>query len=465
MAAVHGFLNLLTDEEVKKMHLESLKVLDSVGMSVPHPEVLAACQSIGCNVDDARQRVLFPPPLVQGLLDTYKPREITPSNVPEIKGSVSTQVFIVDYPGKVRRKGTMMDVRRGIRVTDMLNNYWSSSAVVIPADHPPTETDLASYRELYLYSKKPGGTYILSPDSSRGIIEMGRLMGHKPGYLLETISPLGFMHSSLSMALIFAKAGMPIGTAPMVVSGATGPMSLWGACVLEMAEITGTNVIIYALTGQFSNYLSFSSHTMDLRTMLCSFGSPTQALFGLVSGQMGRYYGWGGGSNSALSDACLPDYQCGFEKAFNGLFAILGGTNSIGCPGIVGADQGISLEQLVIDNDWLDAYNFVRKGIEYDPEALDLIREIGIGGNYIGSEHTVANMRENYWEAPSRILWRDQWEPWRQNNTPDIYARAYEYVKQATAGVETMDPVIDAYRAEEIERIYQDTLRIIRGNA
>ncbi len=199
MAAVRNFIDVLTPDEVTKMHQESLTLLETVGMSVPHPEVLAACRKCGFNVDDAAQRVHFPKTLVQELLDTHKPEQPPETEAPEIKGSVSTQVFIVDYPGKVRRQGTMMDVRKGLRVTDTLINYWRSSAVVIPKDMPFNETDIASYRELYLYSTNPGGTYILSPVSGQGIIEMGKVMGEKPGYLLETVSPLGFMHSSLSM--------------------------------------------------------------------------------------------------------------------------------------------------------------------------------------------------------------------------------------------------------------------------
>ena len=90
---------------------------------------------------------------------------------------------------------------------------------------------------------------------------------------------------------------------------------------------------------------------------------------------------------------------------------------------------------------------------------------MGIAGNYIQSEHTVEHMRDGYWEAPSRILWRDQWEPWRQKETPDIYARAHAYVERVSAGYETMDPVLDAKRAAEIDRIYQDTIKAIHhGN-
>ena len=458
MGKLRNFIDVLTQDEVLKMHREMLAVLEKTGMRVPHDGVLAKCKSAGFIVDDAMKRVRFPSTLVDELLRVNKPKQIPEGPVERVKGNISTQVFIVDYPGNVQRKGELKDVRRGIMVSDRLMNYYCSSAVVIPADLPADRTDIASYREINLYSRRPGGTYILSPETGRGIIEMGRVMGKKNGYLLETVSPLGYMNSSLEMARIFAEAGMPIGVAPMVISGVSGPMTIWGSAVLEIAEITGTNLIIYALTGQFQNCMSFASHTMDMRTTLCSFGSPNQAMLGLIAGQMGRFYGWGSGSNSALADACMPDYQCGFEKALNGVFALLGGTTGIGAQGIVGADQGISLEQLVLDNDWMDAYNHVAKGVEYDPEALELIDEIGIAGTFMSEEHTVEHMREVFWEAPSRCLWRDQWERWKEADHPDIYAQAHEFVEESIRGWETLEPVISPSMAEEIERIYRETI-------
>lgn len=459
MGKLRNFIDVMTDAEVRKMHQEMLAVLDRVGMRVPHEGVLAMCRKAGFIVEDATQRVRFPAKMVDELIWANRPDTVFEGPEEDIKGSISTQVFIVDYPGKTRRKGTLADVRQGLMVSDRLKNYYCSNAVVIPADHPADRTDIVSYRELNLYSKRPGGTYILSPDTGRGIIEMGKVMGKQNGYLLETVSPLGFMNSSLEMARIFAEAGMPISTAPMVINGASGPMSMWGSAVLEIAEITGTNLVIYAMTGKFQNYLSFSSHTMDMRTMLCSFGSPNQAMIGMIAGQMGRYYGYGAGSNSALADACMPDYQCGFEKAFNGLFAIMAGTNGIGCQGIVGADQGISLEQIVLDNDWLDAYRHVMKGVEYDDEALELIEEVGIAGNFMSEPHTVEHMREVFWEAPSKSMWRDQWEPWHDTGMPDIYAKAHDFVLESIQGWEKLEPVLEPSKAEEIERIYRDTVR------
>jgi trimethylamine--corrinoid protein Co-methyltransferase len=158
-----------------------------------------------------------------------------------------------------------------------------------------------------------------------------------------------------------------------------------------------------------------------------------------------------------LADACLPDYQCGFEKAFNGLFGVLAGCHGIGAQGIVGADQGISLEQLVLDNDWLDAYNYVLKGVEPDQDALALIEKIGIGGNFLAEDHTLDHVNDSYWEAPSKSFWRDQWEPWKDKGSKTIYDRAHDYVERVSAGYRDADVVLTPSKAEEIDRIYRDT--------
>ena len=457
MGKLRNYVDILTEDEVLKLHREALAILERVGMRVPHDGVLKKCAKAGFLVDET-QRVRFPSALVEELIRANRPEQDFKGPVEKLYGGISTQVFIVNYPGQTHRRGLLSDVRKGVMLTDRLNNIWDSSAVVIPSDYPPDRTDIVSYREINLYSRKPGGTYILSPATARGIIEMGRVMGKENGYLLETVSPLGFMNASLEMASLFADAGMGIGTAPMVISGASGPMSLWGTAILEVAETIGTNLVIYALTGRFSNFLSCPCHTIDLRTMLCSFGSPNQATLGMIAGQMGRYYGWGANSNSALSDAVLPDYQCGFEKAFTGIAALFGGTVSIGAQGIVGADQGISLEQIVLDNDWLDAYNHVLKGVDYDAEALDLIEKVGIAGTFLAEEHTVEHMRDLCWEAPSGSFNRDQWGQWKEKGY-SLYEKAHSFVADAIRGWETLEPVITPSLAEEIDRIYQDTVR------
>ncbi len=456
---IRNLIKILTDSEVERLHGESMQVLERVGMKVPNAEALELCRKAGAIVDMDAQTIKIPRTVMEEALRVCRPAEAPDDNPPtELKGSISTQVFIVDYPGDVRRKGTMDDVRKGILVSDTLMNLYNSSAVVIPYDIPYNQTDIASFREIYKYSKRPGGTYILGATSGRGIIEMSKVMGRSCGYLLESISPLTFMQSSLDTAMVFVHEGMSLHAGPMVIGGASGPMTAWGNTVLQNAEVIGSNFVIFALTGNMTGYGS-ANHTMDMRTTLCSFGSPNQALLGMMTAQMARYYGWYSGSNSALSDACLPDYQCGFEKAFNGLFGVLAGNHGIGAQGIVGADQGISLEQLVLDNEWMDAYNYVLKGVQPDDEAVSLIEKVGIGGNFLAEEHTLDNMRDNYWEAPGRTFWRDQWEPWKDRGSRSIYDRAHDYVEKVSKDYQNAEVVISASQAEEIDRIYDEFSR------
>ena len=87
MATVRKFVDVLTEAEVLKLHEESLTVLETVGMSVPHPKVLAALEKIGCVVEHAAQRVKVPRALAQELLTTFKPNDPVPDEVAVIKGS------------------------------------------------------------------------------------------------------------------------------------------------------------------------------------------------------------------------------------------------------------------------------------------------------------------------------------------------------------------------------------------
>ena len=213
--------------------------------------------------------------------------------------------------------------------------------------------------------------------------------------------------------------------------------------------------IAFALNGQISNY-SAPVHSMDLKTTLCSFGSPNQALFGIAVGQMSRFYGVTGMSNAGLTDALMPDFQAGIEKGLTAAFNFLSGTRSMGAQGIVGADQGISLEQLALDNEWINYYNYITKGFEVSEDSigLDVIREVGIRGNFLSEEHTLDWMHESYLQPG--IFLRDNWTNWTGGSQKELLERAHDLVETATDGYLNREPVISESLCEEIDRIIAD---------
>jgi len=456
MSRVKCQLTVLTEEEIELIHNKTLRILENVGLRVPNEKCLELCEKAGAVVDRQASIIRIPSKVMEQLLyairSTYAP-EANTEVPPKITGSISTQVFVVDYKTKSRRYGLLDDVMKGIALVEHLNNIPFCNAVTIPSDVHHAITDVVSYQKIYQYSTKPGGTYILSAESARYIIEMSKVLGKSVGYLLETVSPLQFRKESLEMALVFVEQGQPLGIAPMVMGGATGPVTLAGTVTLMNAEVLGSMFMVYALSGQVPGFYGHGTHSMDLRTMLCSFGSPNQALLGIASAQMAKFYGINGGSNSGLTDALLPDFQAGFEKALSAVMSCMAGTVSVGAQGIVGADQGFSFEQLVIDNEWIDAYNYVVDGFDVNEDtiAADLIERIGIGGNFVGEDHTVQYMRKSYWF--SKLFNRNSWDGFIREGSKALLDKTHEFVEDVTAGYRERLPVIDSSKFEEIEYI------------
>ncbi len=460
MGRVSALVEVLSAEEIFRIHEASLRILEKTGFKVPHEECLNRCERRGAIVDRKTQVVRVPGSTMESMLAQMKSeRQPTGSDKlsadsdrrrDKLTGTVSTQVFIVDHQTGVRRYGQKDDVLKGIALVQGLDNIPDCNALTIPSDVHPRMTDVISHQLIYKYSKKPGGTYILTPNSAKWIIEMARLTGNGTGYGLETVSPLQFRKESLDMAMVFADTEFGYWIGPMAISGATAPVTLAGALTMENSEVLASLFLSKALNGNGNDY-SAPCHTMDLRTMLCSFGAPAQALLGIGAGQMGKFYGLRPLSNSGLTDALYPDFQGGIEKSMNAIFSLLGGTTGIGCQGIVGADMGISMEQLVLDNEWIDSYNYVMEGFTADVETIaeDLIHELGIGGNFLAEEHTVAHMRESQWET--RLFNRNAWDAKAAGGGKTLLSRAHARVEALTAGYRRMEPVLDASTCERLD--------------
>ncbi len=464
MKNLRANVEILSGEEIQSIHNASLNILENVGIHMPNDECLRRCEKIGAQVDYIQGIMRIPSVVMEDFLKELRkvmPKDEEPTIRKPLTGSISTQVFVVDYKSKKRRKGVTDDVLKGIALVKHLKNIPYCIAAAVPSDVDPRITDLHSFLQIYKYSEKHGGTYILSPETARYIMDMSETIGRTAGYLFETVSPFRVRKETLEMALLFADRGHGLGIAPMIMGGSTAPITPAGIITSVNAEVLASLFCVYAISGARMNFYGHGSHASDPQTLLCSFGSPSQALIGVATAQMARYYGLPSGSNSALSDALMPDFQCGFEKAANAIFSCLAGTVSIGCQGIAGADQGYSQEQLLIDNEWLDCYNFIMRGFEANTETIgqDLITSLGIGGVYIAEEHTVRHLRNSWW--PSKLFKRVSFDKWTIDGSIELLDRAHEMVENYTDGYKSMEPVLPGEQVEKLEQIYRKAVNDI----
>ena len=456
MKQISASVEVLSQDEILLIHKSALALLEKTGVHVPNAECLKRCKKAGANVDIQTEVVKIPSAVMEDMIaEMRRESNYKPKSVNKLSGGISTQVFVTDYKSKTKRRGVTDDILKGIQLVKHLKNIPGCSAVTLPSDVDSRVNDLYTYKLIYTYSQKDGGTYIINPGAADYIIDMAEAMGRKVAYLFETISPLRLRRETLDMGLRFADRGHPLGIGPMIMGGSTGPITMAGTLTLITAETLASLFAVKAVSGKNPNCFAQGSHTTDMKTMLCSFGSPNQALIGIGAAQMGNFYGIPAGGNAALSDALAADFQCGFEKTFSAVFSMLAGCVFVGCQGIAGADQGFCFEQLVLDNEWIDAYNYTISGYEVTEEsiALELMQEVGIGGNFLAEEHTVEHLSDSWWK--SGLFDRFSFEAWENDGKRELLDKAAALVDVYTEGYRDMEPVVSGKIIDDLERIYE----------
>ncbi|MHB0878472.1 MAG: trimethylamine methyltransferase family protein [Anaerolineae bacterium] len=443
MGHVRSHVEVLTRSEIGRIHRASLQVLAEVGVRVPNETLLGRLRAAGASVSG--DTVRLPEPLIERMLaesiGTKRPRR--PRRPQPVTVCNGCETSILTYPEHERRPGTIEDVVKGIVITNALPTVASALPVVVPADVPLPLAPIAAYRLGCLYSTKPYNVYFGRGECPH-LMEMAAVVAEETGrdrgslgfgFGFGIISPLRFSADDLDTALLMAESGWPAGCYSFVTIGASSPASMAGSLVLSNAERLACLTLMWQwrqLGGYRKDFVE-DPCIIEPHTLATSFAHPNLTTIAIATGQLSRFYGLGhGGGGLALSDAKWIDYQDGFERGMGAAFLILAG-GGIGNSGIVGADETISLEQLVLDDASLAQVNWIRRGIDVsdDSLALDVIREVGIAGTYLDQEHTVRHLRREYWESP--LFPRPSWSDWERAGREALMERAHKEVERILA--------------------------------
>jgi trimethylamine--corrinoid protein Co-methyltransferase len=327
--------------------------------------------------------------------------------------------------------------------------------------------DFICFLELLKNTTKPIIGWITYPRSAQLIIEMmsvvagGRESLKKyPPYeaFIEPVSPLQFTPEGLEILYLFAQAELPIGFGPMVAVSATGPCTLAGALAQENAEILAGITITQVITPGLPITYWGIPHLFDNRTGIMSFGSPEQGLMAAAITQLGKSYGFPVGNNTGLHDSKLPDAQTGVENGSTLTLGLLAGGDILGHLGICGADNGGNEIQLVIDNETAGYIRRIGRSLEVNETtlALEVIKSVGIGGNFLAEEHTLQHFKDDVW-FPSffdRFSW-DVWEKRGKKSSVDLAREIHQQilathqVEPLEAGVQReLEAIVKARRSE-----------------
>lgn len=111
-------------------------------------------------------------------------------------------------------------------------------------------------------------------------------------------------------------------------------------------------------------------------------------------------------------------------------------------------------EQCVIDNEILGATFRILQGMEVNSEtlAVDVIREVGPGGNFLTHEHTFKNFRKVEWFP--KLTNREKWSGWEAGGKLSIRERARDEAKKILK--EYHPSILPSQLALELDKMAKD---------
>lgn len=463
-------LTILSPAEIEVIHDGSLQILNRIGVHIPDAECLAALSEAGADVDGVKQMARLPTRLVEETLKQAGKRYTLHGRDPKRVARFGAGDFVllsspgqfgwIDVDGGPRREPTSAETRAAIRIGDALEHIDIVGGMGMPLDVPVAYRDVFMAAELIKGTGKVTQVWIANGTTLSYILEMyeavqGGVEAHRQRPMLhgfiEPVSPLRFPLTGLEILKKCARKGLPLCFAPMVQAGASGPVTLAGTLVVENAEILAGIVLAQLFGPGVPVCYGGIPHIFDMRTTQISFGAPEQALMAVAMTQVARRYGLPVYINVGLSDSKRLDAQSGLERGMTLLMGALAAADTFGHLGIIGLDQGASLEQLIVDNEMAGYVKRLLRGFEVNDEtlALTVIEQVGIGGSFLMEPHTRQHFRREFWF--SRLFDRRLWETWEADGGKTLADRAQERKREILAKHQP-DP-IEEELGRELDRI------------
>ena len=448
------FLEILTPDQVRQIHLTALRVLEEVGLWLPNREVLELFDNAGAHVDLNAQTVRMPAHLVKACVQKIPPRFTwyarDPAYCLDMNGmdtyfsAPDSAINVIDLEGR-RRPATAKDGEAICRLCDALPNLVITSTGVLPPGMPEQVLVAWFTKTMYTQSSKAVFGVSRSKAISLLVLRMAKAVAdacdhHLPNGELpliavtNTVSPLFNTPHQLEGMLEYIRRGVPLLISPEVQAGATGPATLAGTLVQATAEFLAHAAIAELMTPGLPLMYGCVSSVFDMRKTMLAYGAPEADLLCIATAQMARYYGIPSRGTGGSSDANALGMQAGVESLMSNLACIMAGITYVcHAAGELENTLAVSYEKTVIDDEIIGMARRFAKGIEVTPETLafDVITEVRPRGHFLDTAHTVRHFRAEQF-LPD-LLVRDKYEVWEAAGGKRAEERARDRVHELLA--------------------------------
>jgi trimethylamine--corrinoid protein Co-methyltransferase len=436
---------VLTEGKKQEIYLAAQEVLRRTGMRVLMPEARELFREAGCWIESERVRI--PAHLVEWAV-RVAPRRILvgdregkPAMFLEAGrsyyGTGGDCPTVLDARTGERRPGRLQDVVDFSRMVDALPNIDFLINMAIAQELPQQVSDLYHFEAMLNNTTKPILYSAWNLAHVKVIVEMCEMVAGSAEAFQRTPfavyfgaepSPLQITQEFAPTLMYLASKGLPVVFSPTDAGGGTAPVTLAGAIAQNQAEMLA-NLLLAQLTREGSPFImsTCGPNPLDMSAMTASYASPEFQLLTCAMAEMARFHGLPVFSYGGCADSKCFDEQASLEGGMSMLLSALSGGNLIHDVGYVESGLTSSYDMLVAMDEVAGFVKRVLSGIEVDPDALalDVINQVGPGGEYVTHTHTYRHFRENW--AP-KLLDRNNYSTWKERGGLTLRDRVHRKV-------------------------------------
>lgn len=463
-------LEILTPQEVKRIHDATLQIIEKVGVRFPSKKALEIWAANGAKVDFEKNIVRAKPHLIEAALKKCPPAYPLAARDPGqdlpldgnhvFVGTDGCGVEVLDIQTGQRRTSCLQDVADIARIADATEEVAFHWVPVSAQDRPPATRGLHEIKAIWENSTKHVQTEsIYHAREAEAAIEMAAAIVGGRGKLRQrpvlslmqcSAPPLGHDGGSLEAALLAAEVGIPTGFMTMAACLTTGPATLAGTLAVGNAEvIAGTALLELAYPGAPVFYAAAQTAS-DLRNGAYTGGGPEDFLFGAATNVLSDFYRIPLSMGSFATGAKEPNWQAGLENSLSTFMASIVMSDMLLGVGLLHGSRIWSYAQMMMDCEIFSIIRKVMEGIVVDDEtlALDTITAVGPGGNFLARKHTLAHMREVFLPEFMDRRPYNEWESKKDDARDWALAKARNFL--STHQPEPLEPKLSAEMARII---------------
>lgn len=463
-------VELVDEEQIETIHETSLQILSEIGIDFLNEDARRMLKEAGADVDPDSERVRFDPGFIEETIKTAPSEFTLYARNPERNlhmGGDSVAFTAVSSPPNVsdeaggRRVGNREDFQNLLRLGHTINmiHMWGGFPVE-PVDLHPSTRHLDALYDMLTLSDRVIHAYSLGKQRNLDALEMIKIarqvddakLEQEPSLIsvVNASSPLRYDTPMLQGIIEFSSRNQAIVVTPFTLAGAMAPVTVAGALAQHNAEaLAGIAFTQVVRPGAPVIYGGFTSN-VDMQSGAPAFGTPEFMQTAMITGQLTRRYGIPYRS-SGVNAANALDAQAAYESVFSLWGAVMGGAHMIlHAVGWMEGGLRASFEKMILDADlcamvsrFMDPIDFSEGGL-----ALEAVRDVGPGGHYFGTPHTLARYRDAFY-APLLSDWRN-YEAWEEAGRPEAKEKMVELVDVFMASYQ-QPPMEDAVRAELAE--------------